>query len=285
MFEFMEAKYGNESLQRYVELFSVCFPAAKNLTREYLAWLYRDNPCGRVIGMDAYVEGELAAHYACIPSEIELHGVTVRSLLSLNTATHPKYQGKGLFTKLAGMTYELGLRRGYTVVYGVANANSTPGFVRKLGFQQVGSLEARIGVGRPMAMDWEKVKSGSEFRRCWDSDQLRWRMNNPANPIRAVDADTECHELYAKTDHKSVYAWGAVPRIGNIIPTERQPNLLLPRLFLGICPAGSAFSRLSLSIPDWARPSPLNLIFRSMHDNGSIDSRSVFFSFIDFDAY
>lgn len=284
MFEFVEAECGDESLRKYAELFAVCFPAAKHLTQEYLGWLYRDNPCGRVVGMDAYVDGELAAHYACIPSEVELHGAPVRSLLSLNTATHPKYQGKGLFTKLAGMTYELGSQRGYSVVYGVANANSTPGFVRKLGFQRVGSLEARIGFGRPVSMDWEKVASGSEFRRRWDFDQLRWRMRNPANLIRAVDAGMGCHELYAETDRKNVFAWGAVPRIGDI-PSERRPGLLSPRLFLGICPAGAAAPRLSVSIPDWARPSPLNLIYRSLRDGGSIDPRSVFFSFIDFDAY
>lgn len=284
MFEFVEADCSDESLQKYAKLFSVCFPSAKHLTPEYLRWLYRDNPCGQVVGMDAYVDRDLVAHYACIPSEIELRGTPAKSLLSLNTATHPDYQGKGLFTKLAAMTYELGLKLGHTVVYGVANANSTPGFVRKLGFQNVGSLEARVGFGQPISVNWEKVASTSEFRRRWDIEQLSWRLGSPSNPVRAADSGMGFHELYAKTDRKTVFAWGAVPWIGDI-PSEPRPSVLLPRLFLGICPAESATPRISASIPGWARPSPLNLIYRSLRDGDSIDFKSVFFSFIDFDAY
>src|SRR5215467_4083405 len=79
----------------------------------YLQWLYRDNPCGHVVGFNAYAGDELAAHYATIPVEATLDGAPARGLLSLNTATHPTHQGKGLFTRLAERTYARASELGY----------------------------------------------------------------------------------------------------------------------------------------------------------------------------
>jgi GNAT superfamily N-acetyltransferase len=71
---------------------------------EYLDWLYFQNPRGSVFGFDAYDGDLLVAHYACIP--IKINAFRQNSLLSLNTATHPDYQGRGLFRLLANKTFE-----------------------------------------------------------------------------------------------------------------------------------------------------------------------------------
>src|SRR5690349_12069268 len=123
------------ALAQYGALFQACFPMTDKFTPRYLQWLYVDNPDGKAVGYDAWDGERLAAHYVCIPARAWVEGAQVPVLLSLNTATHPDYQGKGLFTKLASMTFEAGAAQGFDGVYGVANANSTPGFVRKLGFQ------------------------------------------------------------------------------------------------------------------------------------------------------
>lgn len=64
-------------------------------------------------------------HCVCVPETFILIEKTERTLLSLNTATYPKYQGKGLFTKLAEKTYEASVQQGFHSIHGVANANST----------------------------------------------------------------------------------------------------------------------------------------------------------------
>ena len=92
------------------------------------------------------------------------------------------FRSKGLFTKLAAKTFEAGAAQGYDGVYGVANANSTPGFVRKLGFQLVRPLEARIGIGG--LRHGEKASASAlSFERSWSPAALRWRCANPHNPV------------------------------------------------------------------------------------------------------
>jgi len=284
MFDFQESQCDDGALQRYATLFRICFPNASHLTPAYLRWLYHDNPCGHVVGMDALVDGVLAAHYVCIPAVINLQGVEARALLSLNTATHPSYQGKGLFTKLAELTYDLGRRMGFSSVYGVANANSTPGFLRKLGFQHVACLDARIGLGRPASSDWDRVGREAEFCRRWSSEQLQWRMRNPVNPLRFSRLDEGSSAFYAKTDKRGVMVWGEAPLALDGV-AEVRPSAFSPRLFLGLYPHGAATRRLSIDIPSWMRPSPLNFIYRSLREDHRIDPRAVSFNFMDFDAY
>ena len=101
--EFKRVRTDERALDAYVSLFKTCFPTAKHLDKEYLTWLYADNPTGRVVGFDAFDEGRLAAHYSCIPADLTLNGKIVRGLLSLNTATHPDLRcrkGRGVRLRL-----------------------------------------------------------------------------------------------------------------------------------------------------------------------------------------
>jgi len=112
------------------------------LTEGYLRWQYIDNPDGLVVGFNAWDGDVLAAHYACMPVMMEGE----RWLWSLNTATHPDYRGQGLFPRLAEMTYERGKQEGFAAVIGVANAMSASGFVRKLGFTELGRLGVWVNI-------------------------------------------------------------------------------------------------------------------------------------------
>ena len=153
--DFQRCGSSPEDLQRYCELFSACFPDAGKLgSVDYLKWLYVDNPEGEVVGFNAIEGDRLAAHYVCVPMRVNIHGASMRVLLSLNTATHPDFQGQGLFTKLAERTYEAGTTDGFHAVYGVANANSTPGFLRKLAFDLISPLESKMGTGLLVEIDW-----------------------------------------------------------------------------------------------------------------------------------
>src|SRR5215471_2141137 len=132
----------------YAGLLESVFATGK-FSEAAVAWRYRDNPAGTVVGADAWDGERLAAHYVTCPLEATVEGRVVKGLLSLNTATHPDYQGRGLFTALAEAAYAQGAAAGYEFVVGVANANSTPGFLRRLGFQDCGRLEAGILARRP----------------------------------------------------------------------------------------------------------------------------------------
>jgi GNAT superfamily N-acetyltransferase len=273
------------ALAQYGELFKACFPTTDKFTPRYLAWLYVDNPDGKAVGYDAWDGERLAAHYVCIPARAWVEGLEVPVLLSLNTATHPDYQGKGLFTKLAAMTFEAGASQGFDGVYGVANANSTPGFVRKLGFQLVRPLEARIGVGR-LRHGARATPGALSFERSWSADALRWRCANPHNPVFVKNGAGKLYFHAAASGHK-LPAYAELDADGVTLAASEQAPMLSPlRLFIGLAPDASSSYWNYASIPMRLRPSPLNLIYRSFTPRvGALDPSRIAFSFLDFDAY
>lgn len=269
-------------LRQYAGLFAACFPGAGHLDETYLRWLYRENPAGTVVGYDAWEGGRLAAHYACVPASVRVGGVPRRALLSLNTATHPDFQGRGLFTRLAEQTYARGEQLGHGLVYGVANANSTPGFVRKLGFTLVAPLDAWVGLGRLRGMDWPRV-ADADFARTWPEAELAWRLRNPARPVRSVAVADGSTGFLAASGKPGIAAWAQLP--GALAAPARGHGGLGARVFLGKLPGNPAPRGAYLSIPRRLRPSPLNLIVRGLGGAVALDADRLFFSFLDFDAF
>lgn len=88
-----------------------------------------------------------AAFYGVYACELVLDGKKINAVQSGDTMTHKSHTGKGLFTKLAELTYELCKRNGIYFVFGFPNYNSYPGFVKKLGWVCPGKLnEYRLKV-------------------------------------------------------------------------------------------------------------------------------------------
>lgn len=273
------------ALAHYGALFAACFPASDKFSPAYLRWLYADNPDGHALGFDAWDGERLAAHYVCIPARARLEGIDATLLLSLNTATHPDYQGQGLFSRLAAMTYQAAASAGYDGVYGVANANSTPGFVRKLGFQLVRPLEARVGLGRIGGKATAAVVS---FERSWSAASLAWRCANPVQPVRARRDGARW-----RFDAAALGLARAYDELALALPaptasaTPAAPASFAPlRLYLGLRPDSEGLPAAYVSIPRRLRPSPLNLIYRSLSGRvAQLDPARIRFSFLDFDAY
>lgn len=285
MIQIRAMRHDRDSLATYVRLFEKAFPDNARFTVAYLDWLYNANPDGLAIGFDAWDGGELVAHYVCIPSRVEIHGAASRAMLSLNTATHPSHQGQGLFTRLATATYDAAASIGIEAVYGVANANSTPGFVRKLGFKLIKPLDAQIGWGT-LDPDWDTVREQTSFRRQWNSANLFWRMSNPKNHVFA-HRGRDCTQFFAKAKGWALPVYAECECDFPIEPSlVRRPIWLAPRLFLGLFPTGSRRHSTYVQIPQSLRPSPLNFIYRALScADPSLDEHGLNLSFLDFDAY
>jgi GNAT superfamily N-acetyltransferase len=280
--EFSPVQCTPERFSQYSALFAACFPQSNKFSPIYLDWLYAQNPDGPVVGFDAWEGSTLAAHYVCVPAAVTIAGESVLSLLSLNTATHPQFQGKGLFSKLAQLTYDDGKARGFDCIYGVANANSTPGFVRKLGFQLVRPLDVRVGIGF-LGQTNDPPSGNIDFARRWTDKSLRWRCANPANPValrqRGSMAQFQTTALLGGRCNVAA-------TLHHVSGQESHGRFSALRLFMGIVPPDEQRFALDLSIPMRFRPSPLNLIYRSLSGKlASLNPNRVRFTFLDFDAY
>jgi GNAT superfamily N-acetyltransferase len=264
-------------LIRDARLLATVFPTAHHYSADYLKWEYAENPDGDIVGFNAFTqEGDHAAHYVAQPMRAFLSGKVERGLLSLNTATHPAHQGRGLFTRLGTATYALARQLGYTFVVGVANANSTPGFVGKLGFQLARSLDARIGLGTPV---WDQ-SAEPVFRRAWSADAMAWRLSNP-------------HARYYSQGVRK-YANCGIPTLrmqiaANFIagPQDDRGSIAFHPFvaWIGAYP-NLHWRGIALPVPSKFRPSPLNFIFKDLTDGGrQLASNAIYFEAIDFDAY
>ncbi|MGH9196645.1 MAG: GNAT family N-acetyltransferase, partial [Acidimicrobiia bacterium] len=72
----------------------------------------------------------------------------VRAVRAVDTATHPDFQGQGVFSRLtrAALT---ALEEEADLVFNTPNSKSRPGYL-KLGWQDVGRIPIRVRVRRPM---------------------------------------------------------------------------------------------------------------------------------------
>jgi GNAT superfamily N-acetyltransferase len=268
-------------LAAYSDLLSRVFgPQAKFSTRA-LGWLYRDNPVGAVVGMDAWAGDRLAAHYVTIPMRARVRGARVEGLLSLNTATDPDFQGKGLFTRLAKETYEAATARGFQFVTGFANANSTPGFIRKLAFQNVGRLQAGVLLVPPNALP----AIPTDFEAAWSEESLAWRLANPASRY-AVARRGAVLDIRTPTS-VPLLRCAAFLKTDFELQARKASPLTPPPLFIGLEPRVALERRGFIPVPDALRPSPLNMIWRALGQEqpAELDPAAIVISFLDFDPY
>ena len=286
MYMFHQIQTEEHMLKQYAYLFKQAFKINRHLTRNYLKWLYVDNPLGEVLGFNAFDSVGLAAHYACIPIQALLNGEPSTGLLSLNTATHPNHQGKGLFTGLANATYNKVREQGFEFVVGVANANSTPGFIGKLGFHLVKPLDVRIGFGLPRRVS--ETKGSLQFNRIWTQESIEWRLSNPSNKYRVENLSDGQTCVYAKTGRAGICAvlFDSCVSGLNIVNQKSFLNWNPIKLWLGLDPLISWDRSFYYNIPESLRPSPLNLIFKDLTGQGiCLDPDKTRLTGLDFDVY
>lgn len=285
------------------------FPGdSKYRDESYLEWLYRRSPSGEVIEANRDDSTGRIGHYAIVPQRWALNGVVGRAALSLNTAVSERARGMGLFTLLAAEAYELAEVFCVEWVVGVANANSTPGFTRKLGFELKESLDARVVLGfswkRPNCVNIDDLDSfrslvlrdtetllQGDFRRHWDVDELRWRLSNPAAKYTLVFVDG-CLVVGIR----SVQFGMPVGIVLKVFVGEGAPSVSLSRVARAMSRAVRApFSVYGgrnnqvrpggIRIPRRLRPSPLNLIVKALGGGGDQIPTPSVIEFLDFDAY
>lgn len=265
------------TLSAYGRMLSQVFGGVEKFTPEAIFWRYQDNPAGTVVGADAWAGETLAAHYVTCPTAMTLEGAPARGLLSLNTATHPDFQGQGLFTRLAEATYAAGADAGFDFVFGVANANSTPGFVRKLGFQLVAPLAAGVLPVPPRRFTDAPVQLAGD----WSPAALAWRLENPTGRYRTARWG-DLAAVWARTHLPVTDCLALLP---GRLPDQGPPPR--PSLFIGLDPRLTLERQLFFPLPQSLRPSPLNLIYRplSARAPAQLNPREVAISFLDFDPY
>ncbi len=269
-------------MQRLVALQNEVYKGKHTFTEDDFKYWYLDNPNGKVISYNAVYGDVIAAHYAIIPMKMEIEGRVAKGALSMATVTHPQHQGKGLFKKLAQITYENAKKEGCEFVVGVANANSFPGFIKHLGFYEVSQLDVLLGI-----KDKIEPSSKKQFSVYGNMESVSWRINKPGEYLCRGKNIFGYYPLWKWKKCPFLHTYlGVIPaEFSNLLTIGKTPKLLRPfNLYVGL---GSNARDLGYHrVPRFIKHSPFHLIFLDLTGGQlpQMTKDNVFFQLMDFDV-
>jgi hypothetical protein len=196
---------GSAPLDQVRHLLRGVFPRSPKFQDDgaFLDWLYLRNPDGQAAWRDAIVDGQSLAHYGAIPQLYHSASGQERLYLSVHSATHADYRGRGTFAALGEAVYELERERFPETAgaIGVPNREAAPPRSKRLGWTLFETLPLKVSIGAPVAFN--KAISGLSkdlipdpaiipdemfsprhgWRQRWNREKLLWRASNPLETI------------------------------------------------------------------------------------------------------
>jgi len=142
------SKSSTEKNEIYYSLYKRCFknfPLTKNTS--YLDWLYKKNPKGYFIGIDAIENENIIGQVGGIPQEFNFNGKKIKILQSINVCVDSNYRGKNLFSEMANRLESYAKEQGFSFIIAIANEPASYVWKKSIHMEHLSSLEALIGFG------------------------------------------------------------------------------------------------------------------------------------------
>lgn len=114
----------------------------------FFRWKHVENPFGRSFMLVAEAGGRLAGLRAFMRWRFRAGERTVLGVRAVDTATHPDFQGAGVFSTLTRSAIEQ-LREQADLIFNTPNDKSLPGYL-KMGWRTVGQVPISIRVKHPV---------------------------------------------------------------------------------------------------------------------------------------
>ena len=268
-------------INEYVKLYRRCFsdyPINKN--ELYFEWLYKNNPLGEFIGIDAFDEDKKLeiGQVGGIPYEFNHMGKKIKILQSINVCVDKNYRGKKLFTEMANRLEVYAKEQGYSYIIAIANKLATPAWQQSISMKFLSKLDVLFGYGDLGIND---LKLDEEiFRSIWNKDRINWRRNNPYNKvfihkkkkIKLVSPSVlSIFDIFSYIEDKNCQ-----------LDFDKNRINILPNLFIGLTPEGGN-KNFFLRIPEFLKPSPLNFLYKDIGKNNIIlDKKKMLFHLFRF---
>ena len=142
--------YRDDDLEAVLRLLSEAMgggPTGRR-TEEFFRWKHLENPFGRSAMLLGVAGERVIGLRAFMRWTFETPDGSVPAVRAVDTATHPDFQGRGVFTRLTLAALEE-LRQEVAFVFNTPNEKSLPGYL-KMGWRVAGRLPVRVIVRRPL---------------------------------------------------------------------------------------------------------------------------------------
>ena len=117
---------------------------------EFFTWKHLDNPFGRSLLLVAEHQDRLIGLRAFMRWRFEAGERTLAAVRAVDTATHPEFQGLGVFSRLTRAALEA-MDGQVDLVFNTPNGKSGPGYL-KLGWREVGKVPVAVRARRPLRL-------------------------------------------------------------------------------------------------------------------------------------
>jgi GNAT superfamily N-acetyltransferase len=120
----------------------------------FFAWKHHDSPFGRSpawVAVDPAADHRVVGFRTFSRWEFERGAGTVRAVRAVDTATHPDYQGRGIFSLLTRQALDELRADGVAFVFNTPNDRSRPGYL-KMGWQLVERLPVAATPRSPLSL-------------------------------------------------------------------------------------------------------------------------------------
>ena len=163
-------------LPQYIELYKRCFkkyPEKKDFI--YFTWLYRKNPLGSFIGIDAFDTDKNIeiGQVGGIPYNFNYLGKPIKILQSINVCVDQRYRGQKLFKKMSSRLEDYAKELNFSFIIAIANALATPAWMNSISMKFLTKLDVFLTYN---LSEFEKMKfDNNTFRSIWDENLINWR--------------------------------------------------------------------------------------------------------------
>lgn len=116
----------------------------------FYRWKHHDNPFGRSPAWVAVDGDRIVGLRVWLRWRFVAAGRRMEAVRAVDTATHPDYQGRGIFRRLTTGSLDALRDQGVEFVFNTPNDNSRPGYL-KMGWHEVGKLPVAVRFRSPFA--------------------------------------------------------------------------------------------------------------------------------------
>ena len=158
----------------------------------YWRWKHIENPFGVSPVLLCWDGNTLAGVRAFMNWQWSYREKVYKAVRAVDTATHPEYQGKGIFKKLTLALVHSCKERGTDFVFNTPNKQSKPGYL-KMGWNEAGRLPIAMDVRSPLRMAKNFFSQQKRNEVVLGSGGWEHILNNPKLPLlikthqRAID--------------------------------------------------------------------------------------------------
>jgi len=142
--------YGDEDEPEVLALLATALGEGPGGDRsaEFFRWKHLANPAGRSLMLVAETAGRIIGFRSLMRWRFRAGDRDVLAVRPVDTATHPDFQGHGVFSRLTRESLRQ-LEDGVDLVYNTPNEKSLPGY-RKMGWRVAGSMPVSVRIRHPV---------------------------------------------------------------------------------------------------------------------------------------